>query len=98
MQAHTPIQAPHGQSRSRAIEHGAGVEADDNHHEYTGKMSEVEQIEVLPPDLRQCGDRNSEHNNDSKQSGENKGCSPYAKRGSAPGPSLVREICRIEDG
>ncbi len=49
VQSHTPIENPHGEARRCGVKHGAGMQADDNDHDDAEDMSEIEQVEVLPP-------------------------------------------------
>ncbi|KAL8721671.1 MAG: hypothetical protein Q9181_007655 [Wetmoreana brouardii] len=67
------------------------VKAYDNDHQNTEEVGKVEQIEVLPPDLWHSSDRDEEHDDDSKQSGEWKRRSPHAKRCLVARPSFTIE-------
>ncbi len=45
--SHSPVEEPHGQSWSCAVEHCACVKADNNNHDYAEQMSEIKEIKVF---------------------------------------------------
>ena len=76
MQAHAPVQDPHRQTGRSAVEHGACVQADDDDHEDTEEMGEVEKVEVACAHSRQGGDGQGEHDESSEAASEDERGAP----------------------
>ncbi len=94
--AHAPVEYPHRQSRCCAVEHRAGVQTNDDDGYDHQQMCKVKYIEMLSPYGRECGDKDSQHDQTGRKSSEDERCPPDTKRGRIARPDLVVQIRGVQ--